>query len=132
MINHEDLRETDSFLRRASVKGLRTLLFSMKILEHDEVKQFLDDCKEAESDVKTRNEKLEEIYDNLENGLYMIGATVVEDKLQDGVPDTIQSLHEANIKVWMLTGDKLETAESIGYSTRLLTPQMDLIRVATP
>ena len=104
----------------------------MKILEHDEVKQFLDDCKEAESDVKTRNEKLEEIYDNLENGLYMIGATVVEDKLQDGVPDTIQSLHEANIKVWMLTGDKLETAESIGYSTRLQTPQMDLIRVATP
>jgi phospholipid-transporting ATPase len=62
----------------------------------------------------------------------MIGATVVEDKLQEGVPDTIQSLHEANIKVWMLTGDKLETAESIGYSTRLLTPVMDLIRVATP
>jgi len=62
----------------------------------------------------------------------MIGATVVEDKLQDGVPDTIQSLHEANIKVWMLTGDKLETAESIGYSTRLLTPAMDVIRVATP
>ena len=62
----------------------------------------------------------------------MIGATVVEDKLQDGVPDTIQSLHEASIKVWMLTGDKLETAESIGYSTRLLTPAMSLIRVATP
>lgn len=62
----------------------------------------------------------------------MIGATVVEDKLQDGVSETIQSLHDANIKVWMLTGDKLETAESIGYSTKLLTPQADLIKVATP
>ena len=59
MVNHEDLMETDSFLRRASVKGLRTLLFSMKILDHDEVKKFLDECKEAESDVKTRNKKLE-------------------------------------------------------------------------
>jgi magnesium-transporting ATPase (P-type) len=68
-------------LRRASVKGLRSLLFSMKILEPYEIKEFLNKCKEAESDVQTRNQRLEEIYDELENGLFLIGATVVEDKL---------------------------------------------------
>jgi len=48
------------------------------------------------------------------------------------VNDTIAALHKANIKVWMLTGDKLETAESIGYSSKLLVPQMDIIKCATP
>jgi magnesium-transporting ATPase (P-type) len=80
-LNKDDLRETDSFLRRASVKGLRTLLFSMKIMETHEVKEFLNQCKEAESDVQNRNQKLEEIYDRLERGLFLIGATVVEDRL---------------------------------------------------
>jgi magnesium-transporting ATPase (P-type) len=61
----------------------------MKIMDADEIKDFLNECKAAESDIRTRNQKLEEIYDRLETGLYMIGATVVEDKLQDGVPDTI-------------------------------------------
>ena len=61
----------------------------MKIMESDEIKEFLNECKGAESDIKTRSQKLEEIYDRLERGLHLIGATVVEDKLQDGVPDTI-------------------------------------------
>ena len=50
----------------------------------------------------------------------MIGASGVEDRLQDGVPETIAALREAMIKVWMLTGDKLETAENIGLSCKLL------------
>ena len=76
-----------------------------------------------------RDEELNKIYDKLERDLFIIGATVVEDRLQDEVKETIESLHEANIKVWMLTGDKFETAMSIGYSTKLLTTHMELIKV---
>jgi P-type E1-E2 ATPase len=58
----------------------------------------------------------------------LLGATVVEDRLQDKVPETIEALRNGDIKVWVLTGDKLETAESIGFSSRLLTPEMEIMR----
>jgi P-type E1-E2 ATPase len=56
----------------------------------------------------------------VEKDIYLIGATAVEDKLQDNVPQTIADLIKANIKVWMLTGDKLETAENIAKSCKLI------------
>lgn len=56
----------------------------------------------------------------MERDLLLIGCTAVEDKLQDKVPEVIANLIEANIKVWMLTGDKLETAENIGFSCKLI------------
>jgi P-type E1-E2 ATPase len=57
---------------------------------------------------------------DLESELYLIGATAVLDRLQDEVPETIRDLIRANIKVWMLTGDKLETAENIAKSCNLI------------
>ena len=61
-----------------------------------------------------------ELVEKLENELFLIGATAVEDKLQEGVPNTIRDLLKAGIKVWMLTGDKLETAENIAKSCKLI------------
>jgi phospholipid-translocating ATPase len=58
-----------------------------------------------------------------------LGSTALEDKLQDKVPETISDLHNAGIKVWMLTGDKLETAENIGYLCNLLTRRTKLFRI---
>lgn len=55
----------------------------------------------------------------------LIGSTAIEDKLQEGVPDCIKFLREAGVKVWVLTGDKVETAINIGYSSRLLDNNMD-------
>lgn len=55
----------------------------------------------------------------------LIGSTAIEDKLQDGVPDCIKFLREASVKVWVLTGDKVETAINIGYSSGLLDNNMD-------
>ena len=55
----------------------------------------------------------------------------MEDRLQDNVPDTISDLQSAGIKIWMLTGDKLETAENIGYSCKLLNKDMDIIKCST-
>lgn len=65
----------------------------------------------------------------LEQDLYLIGATAVEDKLQPEVPETIADFLKANIKVWMLTGDKLETAENIAKSCRLIQGDMTVLRL---
>ena len=64
---------------------------------------------------------------NVESNLRILGASGIEDKLQQGVPEAIESLRMAGIKVWVLTGDKQETAISIGYSSKLLTTQMTQI-----
>ncbi|KAK7253283.1 phospholipid-translocating ATPase [Aureococcus anophagefferens] len=65
----------------------------------------------------------------IEKDLAIVGATAIEDKLQDGVPSTIAELAKAEIKLWVLTGDKMETAINIGYSARLLTPDMYLVKL---
>ncbi|KAG0032112.1 hypothetical protein BGZ82_006683 [Podila clonocystis] len=70
---------------------------------------------------KTRQEMLEELAEEMERDLHLLGATGIEDRLQDGVPETIQLLKRAGIKIWVLTGDKMETAISIGVSTGLLS-----------
>lgn len=59
--------------------------------------------------------------DYIEGDLELLGATAVEDKLQVGVPETLLDLQRAGIKIWMLTGDKLETAQNIGYLSNLLS-----------
>jgi phospholipid-transporting ATPase len=70
------------------------------------------------------------LIDRLERDLYLIGATALEDKLQPMVPETIVDFQRANIKVWMLTGDKLETAEGIAKSCRLIQGNMTVMRIA--
>lgn len=74
--------------------------------------------------MQNKDRLLSEAQDEMEQDLILLGATCVEDRLQDRVPETIADLQRAGVKVWMLTGDKLETAENIGYSCRLLTKQM--------
>lgn len=69
----------------------------------------------------TRQEMLEELAEEMERDLQLLGATGIEDRLQDGVPETIQLLKRAGIKIWVLMGDKMETAISIGVSTGLLS-----------
>merc|ERR1712196_91760 len=60
----------------------------------------------------------------IEQGLKLMGATAIEDKLQEGVGDAISSLRQGGVKVWMLTGDKVGTAVNIGYSCELITKEM--------
>ncbi|VDM48034.1 unnamed protein product [Toxocara canis] len=80
--------------------------------------------KEAALEMYNRQDKLDAIYEEIEQDMVLLGATAIEDKLQDGVPETIAKLASANIKIWVLTGDKQETAINIGYSCRLLTENM--------
>lgn len=77
-----------------------------------------------------RERLLAGIYDRFERGLVLLGATAVEDRLQDNVPETINDLQDAGIKIWMLTGDKLETAENIGFSCKLLKNDMIVWKIS--
>ncbi|KAK2907735.1 phospholipid-transporting ATPase IC [Channa argus] len=74
-----------------------------------------------------REALLENLYDEMERGLQFLGVTAIEDRLQEGVPETIALIQKAGIKVWVLTGDKKETAVNIGYSCKLLDPDTRLL-----
>ncbi|CAJ0937470.1 unnamed protein product, partial [Mesorhabditis belari] len=87
------------------------------------------DSREAAVDMYNRDEKLDALYEEMERNLTLLGATAIEDKLQDGVPEAIARLAAANIKIWVLTGDKTETAINIAYSCHLLTDDMSEIMV---
>ena len=104
----------------------------MRLIAEDEFEAFKKEIAEAEKDVMQRDKLLAQIYDRFERDLVLLGATAVEDRLQDNVPETINDLQEAGIKIWMLTGDKLETAENIGYSCKLLKDDMTVWKISTP
>ena len=80
---------------------------------------------EANMTIVGREEKIDQVAVELEKNFTLIGSTAIEDKLQDGVGDTIQFMKDAGIKVWVLTGDKVETAINIGYSCKLLNNEMN-------
>jgi len=67
----------------------------------------------------------------MENHIMFLGATAISDSLQESVPEVINDLRKARIKVWMLTGDKKETAENIGKSTKLLDEDTVLLNLDT-
>ena len=69
------------------------------------------------------------LQDELESNLFLLGATALEDKLQDGVPEAIEDFRNAGIKVWMLTGDKLETAENIGFASKMFNEKMYIFKL---
>ena len=97
-------------MNKFSVLGYRTLFIAMKILSEEEYNKFASDLKEAQMSLENKDEKVAKVYDSIEQNLILLGATIVEDKLQDFVPETIRDLRLATIKVWMLTGDKMNTA----------------------
>ncbi|ETE59897.1 putative phospholipid-transporting ATPase VD, partial [Ophiophagus hannah] len=118
---------TQRHLNDYARQGLRTLCISMKalfkkifVLSNEEYEEWLKGQFVAESSIENREQLLLESAERLENKLTLLGATGIEDRLQDGVPETIAALRKAGINVWMLTGDKKETAINIAYSCKLL------------
>ena len=85
--------------------------------------------KEANMSLENKEKKVEETYNKIEQNIYLLGCTIVEDKLQDDVPETIKDLREANIKIWMLTGDKMNTAYNIGLSCNLISSNMKIFKL---
>ncbi|KAL5217647.1 hypothetical protein ABZP36_018331 [Zizania latifolia] len=125
---HAKIREaTKNHLSSYSSEGLRTLVIGSKNLTDAEFGEWQERYEEASTSMTERSAKLRQAAALVECNLTLLGATGIEDKLQDGVPEAIESLRQAGIKVWVLTGDKQETAISIGRSCQLLTQNMDLI-----
>jgi magnesium-transporting ATPase (P-type) len=110
----ELMTQTNNFLYKSSVKGFRTLMMAMRILEEEEYREWKVIFDKAEMDIHHKEKKLAKAYELIEKDLVYLGCSTVEDKLQENVPRTIADLQAANISIWMLTGDKLETAENIG------------------
>lgn len=110
------LQSIDDF----STEGLRTLLYSYKIIPTDEYSLWAEKYHEAKTSLKDRKSKIDAIGGQIENNLKLLAATAIEDKLQEGVPEAIEKFKRAGIKLWMLTGDKRETAINIGYSCNLI------------
>ncbi|XP_067173228.1 phospholipid-transporting ATPase IC-like [Apteryx mantelli] len=102
---------------------LRTLCLCYKDISHDEFEAWNKKFMVASATITNRDEALDKVYEEIEKNLILLGATAIEDKLQDGVPETISKLSKAGIKIWVLTGDKKETAENIGFSCELLTDE---------
>lgn len=114
------IEKTLEHIEEFSTEGLRTLLYSFKWVPNAEYDRWAKDYHEAKIALTDRSEKVERVGAQIENNLQLLGATAIEDKLQEGVSDAIDKLRRAGIKMWMLTGDKRETAINIGYSCRLI------------
>ncbi|KAM9381596.1 phospholipid-transporting ATPase IA [Phaethornis superciliosus] len=114
-------------LEQFATEGLRTLCFAVAEISESDYQEWLDVYHRASTAVQNRALKLEESYELIEKNLQLLGATAIEDKLQDNVPETIETLMKADIKIWILTGDKQETAINIGHSCKLLKKNMGLI-----
>ena len=101
-------------------EGLRTLLYGYRYIDENAYKDWKKIFSDASTSLVNRQEMTEKAGAMIERDLELAGATAIEDKLQDGVPESIDKLRRAKIKMWMLTGDKRETAINVGHSCRLI------------
>ncbi|OII75728.1 phospholipid-translocating P-type flippase family protein [Cryptosporidium andersoni] len=118
----DEINNMSQQLRKLAMCGLRTLVFGSRRIDPDLLQEILLKAKEAKMCLdNTKEEKLRLTIEVVEKDIQLCGCTGIEDKLQEQVPETIADIRSAGIKLWVLTGDKLETAISIGYSSSILT-----------
>lgn len=117
---------TQQHLKDFAANGLRTLCAAYKVIDpqwfEGWAKRYNDACCKLEG----REQAVDEVANEVECDLQLLGATAIEDKLQIGVPEAIDSLLKAGIKIWVITGDKRETAINIGFACSLLSTDMKL------
>lgn len=120
-------RTSDALAQYARL-GLRTLVMAMREVPEAEGKAWLAEVHQASLTVgDARETVMARAYARIEQKLTLLGATAIEDKLQDGVPETIADLRAAGVQFWMLTGDKLQTAIQIAQSSRMLPLDAQII-----
>lgn len=128
------VRQLNSTVHRFSIAGLRTLMLAWRPLSPEEYRIFDEKYTKAECYIgdgedgsDDREEMIRVACETIEGRLRLLGCTAIEDRLQDQVPETIEYLMDADIKIWLLTGDKQETAINIGISSRLISPAMKIL-----
>ena len=123
------LKQCKYYVNKFSAQGFRTLFIAMRILSQEEYDEYEKKLNKAQMSEQDKDKKVEEVNNTIENDLFLIGTTIVEDKLQENVPETIKKMRIANIKVWMLTGDKMNTAYNIGLSCNLINKDMKIFNI---
>lgn len=110
-----------------ATEGLRTLCCAVSDIKPAFYEKWQAMYHRASLMLEHREQEIEKVAEQIEKDLRLLGATAIEDKLQEGVPEAIEALLKADINVWVLTGDKQETAINIGYSCKLIVQGMPLI-----
>ena len=109
-----------SYVNDYAKQGLRTLMIAYKEISEIEIKKIQEDYLYAQSSTYQKDKLLDALAESTEQDLNLLGITGIEDQLQDNVGDVLKDFNIAGIKIWVLTGDKKETAKSIAHSCKLL------------
>jgi phospholipid-transporting ATPase len=124
------LSRTESDMRRFSIEGLRCLYIAIATVSEEtfrswniKYQQAITDLNQIEKQKKELPNDIDTLEDVIESNLTLLGATAIEDRLQDGVPECIAELVKAGINIWVLTGDKEETAINIAVACNLVLPK---------
>uniref|UniRef100_A0A8C5KYQ5 Phospholipid-transporting ATPase n=1 Tax=Jaculus jaculus TaxID=51337 RepID=A0A8C5KYQ5_JACJA len=123
--NQDLLSSTSDHLNEFAGEGLRTLVVAYRDLDDKYFTVWQKMLEDANTAIDEKEERISVLYEEIERDMMLLGATAVEDKLQEGVIETVTSLSLANIKIWVLTGDKQETAVNISYACNVMTDDMD-------
>ncbi|XP_074924970.1 phospholipid-transporting ATPase IG isoform X5 [Chelonoidis abingdonii] len=130
-VQRDEIQQTKVHVERNAMDGYRTLCVAFKELTQEDYKKINDQLSEAKMALQDREEKMARIFDDIEADMHLIGATAVEDRLQEHAAETIEALQTAGMKVWVLTGDKMETAKSTCYASRLFQTNTELLELTT-
>ena len=125
----EMLKKTTEYLKLFSVNGLRTLMIAYKEITEEYYKQWSEKYLEVKTNVNHKEEDINKLYDEMETNFRLIGATAIEDELQDNVDKIINDMMLTGMRVWMLTGDKLDTAKNIAISCKLFKDDMKILEI---
>lgn len=128
--NSEIRNQTEEHVNYFAAAGLRTLVVGMRELSEEEVNSFRKEFNAAQTAIHDRQTKVEAVEDTIERKLTILGATAIEDKLQLGVPEAVASLASTGIGVWVLTGDKPDTAINIAYACNLIRQDMQQLLIS--
>ena len=122
-----NILSTEAAIKTFAHNGWRTLVLTYRELSQTEYDEYTRMLNSAYSNILERNKMIEQVYEEIESNLILIGATGIEDKLQEEVSETLETLRAAGIKLWVLTGDKIETAINISQSCGHFSDQMEKI-----
>ena len=124
-----ELKKTKEYLNNFSLIGLRTLMLAYKKLSKEEYTLWKNKYEDIKKSPNHKDEDILSIYDEIENNFNILGSTAIEDQLQDEVANIIDSFISIGIKVWMLTGDKYETAKNVAYSCKLFQNKINVFLI---
>ena len=127
--NSEMLKKTRDYLKIFSVNGLRTLMVAYKEISEDYYNKWASKYIAVKTNVNHTEEDINKLYDEMETNFKLIGSTAIEDELQDNVDKIINDLMLTGMRVWMLTGDKLDTAKNIAFSCKLFKKEMKIFEI---